>query len=52
LHIYFLPTLIVLLMAVHIWRVRKDGFAVSDRESDEREAGREPVDREVSDVRS
>ena len=32
LHIYFLPALMVLLICVHIWRVRKDGFAVADRE--------------------
>ena len=28
LHIYFLPALIVVIVAIHIWRVRKDGFAV------------------------
>ena len=28
LHIYFMPALIVLLIGIHIWRVRKDGFAV------------------------
>jgi quinol-cytochrome oxidoreductase complex cytochrome b subunit len=32
LHIYVLPALLVLLLMVHIWRVRKDGFAVADRE--------------------
>jgi quinol-cytochrome oxidoreductase complex cytochrome b subunit len=32
LHIYFLPALMVLLICIHIWRVRKDGFAVADRE--------------------
>jgi quinol-cytochrome oxidoreductase complex cytochrome b subunit len=31
LHIYVLPSLVVLLLAVHIWRVRKDGFAAADR---------------------
>lgn len=31
LHIYVLPLLTFLLMAVHIWRVRKDGFAIGDR---------------------
>ena len=31
LHIYLLPALMVLLLSVHIWRVRKDGFAVADR---------------------
>jgi quinol-cytochrome oxidoreductase complex cytochrome b subunit len=34
LHIYVLPALLVLLLCVHIWRVRKDGFAVSDREEE------------------
>ena len=31
LHIYVLPALVVLFLSVHIWRVRKDGFAVADR---------------------
>ena len=31
LHIYFIPALITVIVCVHIWRVRKDGFAVSDR---------------------
>jgi quinol-cytochrome oxidoreductase complex cytochrome b subunit len=31
LHIYFVPTLMFILLGIHIWRVRKDGFAVSDR---------------------
>jgi quinol-cytochrome oxidoreductase complex cytochrome b subunit len=31
LHIYVLPSLVVLLLSVHIWRVRKDGFAVAGR---------------------
>jgi len=35
LHIYVLPALLILLLAVHIWRVRKDGFAVADREESE-----------------
>ncbi|MDH5314768.1 MAG: cytochrome b N-terminal domain-containing protein, partial [Actinomycetota bacterium] len=34
LHIYVLPSLVVLLLSVHIWRVRKDGFAVADREDE------------------
>jgi quinol-cytochrome oxidoreductase complex cytochrome b subunit len=34
LHIYFLPALMVLLICIHIWRVRKDGFAVADREQE------------------
>jgi menaquinol-cytochrome c reductase cytochrome b subunit len=32
LHIYFLPTLMFIVLGVHIWRVRKDGFAVASRE--------------------
>jgi len=31
LHIYVLPSLVVLLLGVLIWRVRKDGSAVADR---------------------
>jgi quinol-cytochrome oxidoreductase complex cytochrome b subunit len=31
LHIYVLPLLLILLLCIHIWRVRKDGFAVADR---------------------
>jgi quinol-cytochrome oxidoreductase complex cytochrome b subunit len=34
LHIYFLPALMVVLICIHIWRVRKDGFAVADREEE------------------
>ena len=34
LHIYFVPALMVLLIAVHVWRVRKDGFAVADRDEE------------------
>jgi quinol-cytochrome oxidoreductase complex cytochrome b subunit len=34
LHIYVLPFLLVVFLAVHIWRVRKDGFAVTDREEE------------------
>jgi quinol-cytochrome oxidoreductase complex cytochrome b subunit len=36
LHIYFLPALMVVVVAVHIWRVRKDNFAVTDRREDAR----------------
>ncbi len=32
LHIYVLPATLIVLLAVHIWRVRKDGFQVADRE--------------------
>jgi hypothetical protein len=31
LHIYALPALLTLLLSVHLWRVRKDGFAIADR---------------------
>ncbi len=31
LHIYLVPALMVVLIAIHVWRVRKDGFAVVDR---------------------
>ena len=45
LHIYFLPALITVIVAVHIWRVRKDGFAVSDRTKVETApSGREHAD--------
>ncbi|MFQ5408871.1 MAG: cytochrome b N-terminal domain-containing protein, partial [Anaerolineales bacterium] len=34
LHIALLPTLLVLLVSVHLWRVRKDGgLAISDQSS-------------------
>lgn len=32
LHIYVLPLLGFVLLGVHLWRVRKDGFAIGDRE--------------------
>jgi len=46
LHIYFIPALMTLIIAIHIWRVRKDNFAVVDRAADE--PADEPV--EVHDV--
>jgi quinol-cytochrome oxidoreductase complex cytochrome b subunit len=51
-HIYVLPTLIVLVLAVHVWRVRKDGFAVTDRvEAEEPEAvAAEPAEEEPADA--
>jgi quinol-cytochrome oxidoreductase complex cytochrome b subunit len=49
LHIYVLPALIVLLVAIHIWRVRKDGFAVSDR-AEEQSASPARNEQEVSHV--
>jgi len=33
LHIYVLPALAFILLGVHLWRVRKDGFAAGDRPS-------------------
>lgn len=46
-HIYLLPALATTLLGVHIWRVRKDGFAVDDREAEEEvvpvEPGPEPI---------
>ncbi len=38
LHVVVLPAALTLLLAVHIWRVRKDGFAVGEAEAPE--AGR------------
>jgi quinol-cytochrome oxidoreductase complex cytochrome b subunit len=51
LHIYVLPAALTLVLCVHIWRVRKDGFAVMDRtdvpaswpETDEKDAAEEPI---------
>jgi quinol-cytochrome oxidoreductase complex cytochrome b subunit len=34
LHIYFVPALLVIVLGIHIWRVRKDGFAIADRAED------------------
>jgi len=34
LHVYFVPALMVTGLAIHIWRVRKDGFAIADREEE------------------
>jgi quinol-cytochrome oxidoreductase complex cytochrome b subunit len=49
LHIYFLPAVITVVLAIHIWRVRKDNFAVVDRRADEPdELETEP--KEVADV--
>ena len=36
LHIYLLPALLILGLGIHIWRVRKDGFAVDDRDREPR----------------
>jgi quinol-cytochrome oxidoreductase complex cytochrome b subunit len=35
LHIYFIPALMTLIIAIHIWRVRKDNFAVVGRKTEE-----------------
>ena len=35
LHIYVLPAALIVFLSVHIWRVRKDGFQVADREQAE-----------------
>ncbi|MGZ8652647.1 MAG: cytochrome b N-terminal domain-containing protein, partial [Actinomycetota bacterium] len=32
LHVYFVPALLVIGLCIHIWRVRKDGFAIAVRE--------------------
>ncbi len=47
LHIYVLPALLILLLFVHVWRVRKDGFAIADRVE---AAEPEPAPKEVVDV--
>jgi quinol-cytochrome oxidoreductase complex cytochrome b subunit len=39
LHIYFVPALIFIALGIHIWRVRKDGFAVADRAPEPAPAG-------------
>lgn len=46
LHIYVLPFLLLILLAVHVWRVRKDGFAVADRQEVEAVGAPEPSGRE------
>jgi quinol-cytochrome oxidoreductase complex cytochrome b subunit len=48
LHIYVLPALMVVLLSVHIWRVRKDGFAVADRREPEPAASVAPSREEVT----
>jgi quinol-cytochrome oxidoreductase complex cytochrome b subunit len=51
LHIYLLPALLGVGIAIHIWRVRKDGFAVEDREEDAVVLD-EDATKEVADVRA
>ena len=48
LHIYFVPAFIFIILGIHIWRVRKDGFAVSDRRATPAES--EPTKEVVADV--
>jgi quinol---cytochrome c reductase cytochrome b subunit, bacillus type len=51
LHIYFIPALMTLVIAIHIWRVRKDNFAVVDRKDEGADDGHAPVQpKEVADV--
>src|SRR5678816_611960 len=50
LHIYFLPALMVVIVAVHIWRVRKDNFAVVDRHAEAAPLTEPPRKAEVADV--
>lgn len=45
LHVYVLPALLTTLLAVHVWRVRKDGFAGGEPVAEPRAAVAEP-DRE------
>ena len=45
LHVYVLPALLTMLLAVHVWRVRKDGFAGGEPVAEPRAAVAEP-DRE------
>jgi quinol-cytochrome oxidoreductase complex cytochrome b subunit len=48
LHIYVLPAALILFLGVHIWRVRKDGFAVADRKRAEPAAADDASRKEVS----
>jgi quinol-cytochrome oxidoreductase complex cytochrome b subunit len=51
LHIYFLPAVMVALISIHIWRVRKDGFAVTDRRKPSKaEPERTPATEETVDA--
>lgn len=50
LHIYVLPVFLGLLLAVHVWRVRKDGFAVADRADGQSAARPEEPEREEASV--
>ena len=52
LHIYVLPALLILLLAVHVWRVRKEGFAVADRRTASEEVSKVPKEEEAAGARS
>src|SRR5678815_2756284 len=41
LHVIFVPALTVIGLCIHIWRVRKDGFAIADRRRGRRATGAE-----------
>ena len=44
LHIYVIPAALTVLLAVHLWRVRKDGFAAADPQGDTRHDAEESHD--------
>jgi len=50
LHIYFVPALLTVGLCIHIWRVRKDGFAVADRDAAEARPTEEPKEEVLADV--
>jgi quinol-cytochrome oxidoreductase complex cytochrome b subunit len=50
LHIYVIPAMMVLIISIHVWRVRKDNFAVVDRHDDATGTAEEP--KEVADVQA
>ena len=51
LHIYVLPAALIILLCVHIWRVRKDGFQMADRDR-QPEAALAASAEEVDDARA
>lgn len=44
LHVYVIPAALTVLLAVHLWRVRKDGFAAADPQGDARHDAEESHD--------
>lgn len=50
LHIYFVPALLTVGLGIHIWRVRKDGFAVADRGAADARPAEEPKEEVLADV--